>query len=514
MLFRPSILLFIYFISSTSAQEGNVWKKHYRLDYSYDPAAPNGPDNWAQVKYDNSELYNYVNHGKHNLRIDRGNQCDLTRRQAPLNLFVSEEGHCYETHEMLTRKIKDYDCKENDLTFEITPHSLKAYFPDTDDYCRRPSIDMSNKFRFRWFLTWMELHVRAEHVVDGRRYDAELQMYHLGTEKQDYQAAAVSVLIDASAREDHPQFQWLIDQWQSVRDNMDNGVCRTSKSSVIPSADPTNHETLHPSRSPTDMPSNIPSEAPVGSFNTSAEVGGAEGANVSETASANFSLRTNVGSDTFQTGERKLSKAGRRRRMERLNEHAEIIFEGLSEEEDDLLHYGTAAPTRNRDGRIIQSVDDLRTLRRQVEKRGNTTTMYPGSARTNRNVQEEEDEEDCVADRFGRGCEPLERRNLMFPYNLWPTIHYYGYRGTTTYPPCTDVVQWRILDEPLLISKRQWKALAKLSQSYKNDSCQNDSDLSPKGENVRPLHELGWEQEVWHCTLEKFSYWMYDPLYN
>jgi carbonic anhydrase len=104
-------------------------------------------------------------------------------------------------------------------------------------------------------------------------------------------------------------------------------------------------------------------------------------------------------------------------------------------------------------------------------------------------------------------------RRKMWPYDLWPTIYFYGYKGMLTAPPCSEIVNWRILDEPLVISRRQYKTLAKLLSSHVDpEMCEALDKTSPTGENFRPLQQLNnAQQEVKHCTREDYTFWMYPP---
>ena len=124
----------------------------------------------------------------------------------------------------------------------------------------------------------------------------------------------------------------------------------------------------------------------------------------------------------------------------------------------------------------------------------------------------------CRSDPRGHGCPGYGKRRKAFPHTLWPTIYYFGYRGSITAPPCEDIVNWRILDVPLEISKRQYQQLTRLIDSYRGESSCDEVDkdkphqskLDQHGENYQPLREQG-EVDVFHCTPENFRWWMYLP---
>jgi hypothetical protein len=276
--------------------------------------ANNGPDSWSNVE-------GIGQWAQYNNDLVTGNQCSTQNsRPSPLDLQVTRG--CIDIHELLTTQISnDTDCTREDITFEITPYSLRAYYPLSDESCERPSLFMSGRFDY-YHLLWMEIHARAEHVVDGKRYDAELQMLHSGTGRDEGQLLTVSLMIDASAPNDNLEFEWLLQQWITVAE-------RESES--------------------------------------------CDG-----------------------------------RRLRKVSEYK--------------------LPTKSSSSSVAaSSSEQIKTTHRNLQ-------FGPSF---------------CQTDRFGNGCEPFGPRRRMYPYSLWPSIWYYGYTGSLTAPPCSDNVQWRILDEPM-----------------------------------------------------------------
>eukprot|EP00126_Sphaerothecum_destruens_P007524 Sdes_comp19885_c0_seq1m12211 len=68
-----------------------------------------------------------------------------------------------------------------------------------------------------------------------------------------------------------------------------------------------------------------------------------------------------------------------------------------------------------------------------------------------------------------------ERSNV-----LW---RYYNYHGSFTTPPCSQVVQWFILDHHLTVSYSQWERFQNLSFLFRNET-------HSIGPNIRPLQKL------------------------
>jgi len=72
-----------------------------------------------------------------------------------------------------------------------------------------------------------------------------------------------------------------------------------------------------------------------------------------------------------------------------------------------------------------------------------------------------------------------------------PDFGIYTYRGGLTTPPCTEIVNWNLLDRPMTISKSQLARLEKLIMCYTNAAtCQHETVASETGSTSRPPQEL------------------------
>lgn len=366
------------------------------LDFSYKQSSSKGVSSWPLVNITGNEWEAYV--GQKHIDLDVVvNECRSKRRPSPINLVANAV--CMDTHEILTRRIKDTDCKMESLTFSVTPHTLRADFPVNDTFCQRPTIDVPNGYPNIWLAHHIEVHLRAEHVLDGRRYDGEMQMYHLGTAEQKRELAAVSVLLDASGFHDDARLQEYIDEWEAAAEAT-NEACGLGVVS------------------------------------------------------------------------RKL-----RRQVKEYKSHGPVERDEFFLE-DDLAHLFT---------------DDIESTK--------TTTATTSSSQS------------MAAEQHSRRLQEIKvPRKKMFPYNIWPTIYYYRYKGMITSPPCNEIVAWRVLDEPLIISRRQLSTMARLLADYRDPkTCAKATMTSETGENVRPLQELNpTRQEVVHCTSKNFTFWMYE----
>jgi len=130
--------------------------------------------------------------------LDEDHNCG-THHQSPINLMRNraipgdpEENECIDVHWMA---YEDSSCTWDELVrldaFSIERHALKVIQPieetGPDEYtnaCRDDSgrrfgrIDFSKGFSDWWMLSHIDIHVPSEHTQEGKRYSAELQMYH------------------------------------------------------------------------------------------------------------------------------------------------------------------------------------------------------------------------------------------------------------------------------------------------------------------------------------------------
>jgi carbonic anhydrase len=242
--------LFFFLLGTTScyAQPNNndndgtdsLWQDSYRLEYTYDALDDrNGPASWQDVTATTEGWGEWEHVNGNNGLIDfTANECGIEARPSPIEIIPSST--CQDSQEMRVRQFNDqWDCRhpleeerdeedDEDSTtspvtdpWEITPYSLRWYFPRNDRVCRRPTLRLDNIFAYNdrrndehFVLLWLELHARSEHVIQGKRYDAELQMVHMATTRPN-ELLIVTVLIEASAVDDHEDFQaFLLDGWQ------------------------------------------------------------------------------------------------------------------------------------------------------------------------------------------------------------------------------------------------------------------------------------------------------------
>jgi len=259
------VFLLFFFVSShtsriVSAKNNST---HFLDRFNYDTTTDRedgfidyGPKDWGKIKcderttesLDQCEGYPHKWHEGINFTVT-DNYCRWCpvgsdecgrHHQSPINLlrevgldpntsFVANE--CIDLHWM---KYEDSFCSMEELVeqdqFTIERHGLRIGQPitvykdmvnDTDGVadgvkleCRvkgRGSkfgrIDFSKGFSDWWYLSHTDLHVPSEHTQEGKRYDAEIQMYHFYSIDYDNEMAAISVFMNAY--DDAPPYRYL-----------------------------------------------------------------------------------------------------------------------------------------------------------------------------------------------------------------------------------------------------------------------------------------------------------------
>jgi hypothetical protein len=84
------------------------------------------------------------------------------------------------------------------------------------------------------------------------------------------------------------------------------------------------------------------------------------------------------------------------------------------------------------------------------------------------------------------------------------THFYYNYMGSLTYPPCTENVQWRVMEQPLYISPGQLEQIKTLTYMYLNSNCELATVGVKLGDGCavgvnRPTQSLSYKHQLKKC---------------
>jgi carbonic anhydrase len=430
--------------------------RQYKLGYDYNPVSPVGPPRWTSVDPskvgDWSDMVEFVNKSGQDLRIGN-NECGINKnfRTSPVNLYPTMKCDC--DHEILCKKINTRECGFKNMTFEIAPNTLRASMPYQNTTCLNPAMNKSGKLPWDWIFIWLEVHARSEHVIDGRRYDGEINLIHVGINDQKRELAIPTILLDASSPFDNPLLQRFLDKWQLIYDKVRN-TCNQTLSTLN---------------------ANLTS-----SYTTSTA---ANGSTVIYDTSAIDSSR-NSGREMKQKGTTTSVEDDLLTMLDRYNSvlesHKYVATDYFSDDDDRLDNSSI-------DGSYPSS--DVAS-ERSLQTASNSTSSSYGPPY-----------------KYGQVYGP---RRKQFPYDLFPTIYHYKYMGSLSSPPCSTIVRWDVFDEPMKISRRQLRQIGRLLGSYINEqTCASESVVSPSGENYRPLQVLSPQQNSAHCQLDRFRYWLY-----
>eukprot|EP00980_Cylindrotheca_fusiformis_P001673 scaffold381_cov138-Cylindrotheca_fusiformis.AAC.9 len=91
------------------------------------------------------------------------------------------------------------------------------------------------------------------------------------------------------------------------------------------------------------------------------------------------------------------------------------------------------------------------------------------------------------------------------PYHeeLMRTVYFYGYDGSLTEPPCTEIVSWFIMDEPATMSLQQLEQMRNILFNHVDKDCLRTSVHDTERGVSRPVQDTN-DRMVWHCTRDHF----------
>ena len=98
----------------------------------------------------------------------------------------------------------------------------------------------------------------------------------------------------------------------------------------------------------------------------------------------------------------------------------------------------------------------------------------------------------------------LTQSGVWHPHHemLIPTYWFYGYDGSLTEPPCTEIVSWFVMDTPMVIGPSQLDQLKNLLFNHVDSNCRRTSVHYDESV-ARPIQDAAGRQ-VWRCTEENF----------
>ena len=166
--------------------------------------------------------------------------------------------------------------------------------------------------------------------------------------------------------------------------------------------------------------------------------------------------------------------------------------------------------------KVVYREDD-----RECEKRGvvPTNSFAGGFASGNNNQRNLLFEGEENGEEYHRISEPLHTNSTAsshqshrrlalkwhpFHPDIQKTVHFWGYSGSLTDPPCTkDIVDWKIMDVPTPISSLQLAQLKHILFTHvnPNNGCRRTSVHNAQGSNARPTQNA---LKYYKCTRDDY----------
>jgi carbonic anhydrase len=205
--------------------------------FNYDDESEFGPHNWGSVVNHYWTEFDKDGFGAWNgylrTRQPSLNTCTTGTQQSPIDLTASGS-ECGETHEVRDHP-GDYPVTSSAIQKNILSNKLQLNYPrrSCDDFqkCSTPDPPYAD-FPNGWFsmadLLSIDIKIPSEHVVEGKRYAAEMQTFHLHPLRR--RIAAWSVLIQAEPGPDsyNYYFDEALKTFQSEYDK-NQEMCRQTR---------------------------------------------------------------------------------------------------------------------------------------------------------------------------------------------------------------------------------------------------------------------------------------------
>jgi len=355
---------------------------------------------------------------------------------------------------------KDH-CDLDDIDFKIRPFGLEGFF---ESGCEKPAIDIADSFHERDPARF-ELKVPSEHTIKGKRFDGEFQIYHLKNTNKENKGnrenliSATSVLLDASKNDHNDWLEELLDGWEDAakkeRQRCSGGF--DAYPVAIPVATPTTQPTSVPTKTPTAV-----TASPIGTYSY-------------------------LGCFHDKKKDRMFSHEAENR--------------GVSVDECAVLCAGYNFFSRQYKGQCFCG-DSTAFARHGYSDRcdchGENVGSYTGCVYYN-----EPSRAGRLSRRLSRRLKKKKKKKKKWSiYSPFKKEYYYGYRGSLTAPPCSNSVNWYVMNDQQKISRKQLGRIQDLITDYLDEDCQYGTYAETRKGKVsvaRPLQNSRG-RSIFQCT--------------
>jgi len=406
-----------------------------------------GPSDWDRVKDSENNFWKKFPQ----MKVGENECGDRKNKQSPVNL-VKNDG-CKGDHHILIDDGKSH-CDLDDIDFKIRPFGLEGFF---ESGCEKPAIDIADSFHERDPARF-ELKVPSEHTIEGKRYDGEFQIYHLINTNAENRGnredliSATSVLLDASEDDKSDWLEELLDGWEDAAEKERKERCDGYDAYPV----------TIPVGTPTPEPTSTPTSTPTYRY---------------------------LGCYKDKKKDRVFSN--------------EALKRGASVEECSVLCEGYKFFSRQYMGQCF--CGDSTAYARHgssapCECHGENVGSYTGC------VYDNEPSESAESSRqFLRGLK--KKKKSWSIYSPFKKEYYYGYRGSLTAPPCSNSVNWYVMNDQEKISRKQLERIQDLITGYLDEDCQYGTYAETRGGKVsvaRPIQDAR-ERGIFQCTKDNYG---------
>jgi len=414
-----------------------------------------GPSDWDRVKDSENNFWKQFP----KMKVGENECGDRKNKQSPVNL-VKNDG-CKGDHHILIDDGKSH-CDLDDIDFKIRPFGLEGFF---ESGCEKPAIDIADSFHERDPARF-ELKVPSEHTIEGKRYDGEFQIYHLINTNAENRGnredliSATSVLLDASKNDHNDWLEELLDGWEDA-------AKKERKRCGGYDAYPVTIPVGTPTSKPTRVPTSTPTAAPTGTYRY-------------------------LGCYKDKKKDRVFSN--------------EVTDRGASVEECSVLCEGYKFFSRQSKGQCFCGDST------EYARHGSSTLCDCHGANVGSYKGCVYDNEPSDSRRFSRQFlrrlkkKKKKKKKKWSIYSPFKKEYYYGYRGSLTSPPCSNSVNWYVMNNQQKISRKQLGRIQDLITGYLDKDCQYGTYAETRRGKVsvaRPIQDARG-RGIFHCTKDDY----------
>ena len=427
---------------------------------------------------------------------------------------------------ILTSHVQEGDCLLKDSKFEIQAGAIKVTLPNANETnCTLPSMTLPNGDVYD--AIQLHIHTRSEHTIEGVRYPAELHIVHVG----ESDLAVVAVMLDVTNDDPNTDFEPYISGFDAAFDEMTQRcsddhtyTTKSSKSSKgkgyysysSSSSKSTDHsyygkgkgkgsessysKSSVSSVSKSKQSRNVATSAPsyygkgkgvAGSYSESSYSVSSEvvSKNKGKSKSEQGKGKTK-GKGKYEQGKGKAKGKGKFKKAR-----------ALSSKESKSKKTGKSK-SKNKGIRNLAKKSKSKETSKSKSKSKDSRKLGSSTYKSSRSYKSAKTQTLTPTMSPTTGItRPTRSANPggISVYNLIPNGRHFSYFGSLTTPPCTEAVNWIVMEQPLSISVNQFYPLVKYVNMFLDEDCELATIASSGGDTFRPIQPLNDRDVSYMC---------------